>query len=65
MERKIEPQGFVNTRTASYILCLSESTLKRHRGKGTGPNFYKFGSSIRYSVIDLKRYIRKSRNITD
>ena len=61
MTKDTTPKKFLNTRTVSYLLGISVSTLTRMRSNGNGPSFHVFGSSIRYSVDDLKTYIEKNR----
>jgi len=65
MTEEKPPQKFLNTRTVSYVLGISESSVKRLRSTGKGPAWHTFGSSVRYCIDDLKTYIEGSRNNTD
>lgn len=57
-----QARKFLDTRTVSHVLGLSQSTVKRLRANGGGPAYHTFSSSVRYSVDDLKAYIQGSRN---
>ena len=61
MKTDLPPQKFFDTRTTAHVLNVSESSLKRFRANKTGPKFYIFGSTVRYSIDDLKDYIESSQ----
>ncbi|MGJ8564010.1 MAG: helix-turn-helix transcriptional regulator [Alphaproteobacteria bacterium] len=64
MTTETQPQKFLDTRTVSHVLGISQSTIKRLRARGDGPAYHTFSSSVRYSVDDLKAYIQRSRSKT-
>ncbi len=43
----------MTTAEVAQFLQISERTLKKMRTDGTGPQFFKFGRLIRYSVVDI------------
>jgi hypothetical protein len=50
------PRGFplfVDTRAAARLLGVSESFLNKARLAGGGPEFAKFGASVKYNVTTL------------
>jgi predicted DNA-binding transcriptional regulator AlpA len=47
---------FLREGEAAALLGLSPKTLSRWRWAGRGPAYRKFGSSVRYAVVDLERY---------
>jgi hypothetical protein len=52
---------FVTDREASQITGLAVQTLRNYRMMRKGPAYSKVGSSIRYSVDDLKNFMSKHR----
>ena len=42
---------------AAEYLGVGHSTLSIHRMKGTGPVFIKWGTNVRYDVIELDRWM--------
>ena len=51
----------VDTRRAAELLGMSNRTLEKWRGQGTGPPFLKLGRRVLYSVVDLEEWIRSRR----
>jgi len=51
----------VDTKTAAEILSISPNTLKKYRMIGGGPQFHKFGRSVRYEVTALEEYATSNR----
>ncbi len=47
---------FLNTPEAASKLGLSESQMNKMRHFGTGPDFNKFGSAVRYAEDALDRW---------
>ena len=47
---------FLNEREAAEFLNLSVRTLQQWRWRGQGPNFQKWGRSVRYAVAELDRF---------
>lgn len=58
-ENKIE---YFDTDIAAHILGVSVSTMKRWRKINDGPNYYKFGRSIKYTVSDLNQWAKSNQN---
>ena len=48
---------FFTTSEAAALLTLSPRTLDRYREAGTGPPFFRFGTSIRYARSDLMEWV--------
>lgn len=46
----------VNAEAAAHLLGMSSVTLARWRVIGGGPQFLKFGRSVRYRVSDLEAW---------
>ncbi len=52
-----DPQTtYFDTKEAAAKLRMSASTLQKWRHYGCGPNFHKFGKSVRYSEADLRAW---------
>lgn len=43
------------------MLNISPRTLANWRCSGEGPNFFKIGRSVRYSLEDVKEFIAQGR----
>ena len=50
---------------AAKYLRLPVGTLVQYRSKGKGPRYYQLGDMIRYSVIDLNRWLNVNSANTD
>lgn len=50
-------EKLINGKQAAEILGLSPGTLANMRIQGTGPEYVKIGTSIRYRVSDIYAYI--------
>ena len=48
--------NFLTQSETARILRLSERTLERKRGDGTGPRFRKFGRRVVYAMTDLEEW---------
>lgn len=57
----LDPDLFIGEKEAGEYLGLSHRTLQGMRVKGGGPEFSKFGKSVRYRVSDLKNWANKNR----
>ena len=59
--------GYLSTTLAASFLGLSPRTLDRYRVTGEGPEFYRFGSRIRYRREDLESWAaaRRMRSTSD
>ena len=64
MEKQKLDEAFVNDKDASELLGVSIDTLRSLRFTNRGPVFYKVGRSVRYSVNDLKKFLKESRHQT-
>jgi hypothetical protein len=51
----------VNETLAADLLCQSVRTLQKWRTSGAGPAYYKFGRSVRYSLVDLNQWLDQRR----
>lgn len=67
-----EPEGleepvYLDTREAAAFLGLSPRTLDRYRVTGEGPEFFRFGTRIRYLKSDVAAWasIRRVRSTSD
>lgn len=49
---------FVDSNEAAQIIGSTSGSLAQHRNSGTGPTFYKDGTSVRYRRRDLIDYMR-------
>ena len=54
-------QKLLRTREAAEILQVSPATLRYWRMVGTGPDYFRVGSSVRYDAGDLQRYLETNR----
>jgi predicted DNA-binding transcriptional regulator AlpA len=54
------PDALLTGREAAALLRLSERTIERHRGAGTGPRYIALGRAIRYRRRDLLDWIERS-----
>jgi excisionase family DNA binding protein len=52
MNSPLIPQGAV-----ALQLGISERTLERKRGDGTGPTFVKVGRAVRYRESDVEKWL--------
>lgn len=48
--------NFLTQSETARTLRLSERTLERKRGDGTGPRFRKFGRRVVYALTDLEEW---------
>lgn len=53
---------FLTEQQVADTICQSVRTLQKWRSLGTGPDFYKFGQSVRYKISDLEKWIEARRN---
>lgn len=51
---------FLNEHETAEYLKLSKKTLGKWRWLGRGPRFHKFGSSVRYSLVDINAFVEKA-----
>lgn len=49
---------FVDSYEAAQIIGSTPGSLAQHRNNGTGPPYYKDGTSVRYRRRDLVDYMR-------
>jgi predicted DNA-binding transcriptional regulator AlpA len=49
----------LTSREAAALLRLSERTLERHRGAGSGPRFVALGGAVRYLRRDLIEWVER------
>ena len=54
---------FYTTRELAVILCITESTILKWRGKGYGPPYHRIFGSIRYLVSDVIEWIDESKTL--
>ena len=52
---------YLNPQEAADYLRVGLSTLSIHRIKGTGPNFIRWASNIRYDIQDLDEWMAQRR----
>ncbi len=52
---------FLTEQQVADLICQSVRTLQKWRFLGTGPDFYKFGQSVRYKASDLDQWIEARR----
>ena len=50
----------LNTRGASAMLGIAVGTLENWRCRGVGPRFFKLGKCVRYSRLELERFLADS-----
>jgi excisionase family DNA binding protein len=50
-------QPLLTQRQCAELLRLSERTLERLRGQGTGPKFARMGRSVRYQQSDVEAWL--------
>tara|TARA_R110002096_G_scaffold342687_1_gene535671 strand:- start:1387 stop:1602 length:216 start_codon:yes stop_codon:yes gene_type:complete len=51
----------LNETETAQILNIKPATLRRWRWLGTGPNFRKIGSNVRFHPDDIAAYIEKAQ----
>jgi len=64
MEKQKLDEAFLNDEGASQLLGISIDTLRSLRFTNRGPAFHKIGRSVRYSVDDLRKFLKESRHQT-
>lgn len=52
---------YIDTNIAAHLLGVSVSTMKRWRQSGEGPNFYRFGRSVKYRASDLRSWAKDNQ----
>lgn len=57
----LNPDQFFTESQAAEIVCQSVRTLQKWRVTGFGPNFHKFGRSVRYGRYELAQWIDSRR----
>jgi predicted DNA-binding transcriptional regulator AlpA len=60
-----ERDHFLTTEEAASLLQLSPRTLIDKRYKGTGPEYYKFSSAVRYKREDLLAWGKKRKSTSE
>jgi hypothetical protein len=60
VEKVFRPK-FIKETPAADWLGLSVRTLQKHRVKGSGPRFHKFGGAVRYRFSDLEQWCDSCR----
>ncbi len=53
--------GFIPEAEAADFLCQSVRTIQKWRVTGAGPQFYKFGRSVRYRRRELTDWVEERR----
>lgn len=53
--------GFIHEADAADFLCQSVRTIQKWRVTGAGPQFYKFGRSVRYRRRELCEWVEDRR----
>jgi predicted DNA-binding transcriptional regulator AlpA len=56
-----EGRRYLSEKQAADYLGLSDKTLQRHRGAGSGPQFVKCGGRVLYDVIDCDGWMEKQK----
>ncbi|WP_343081441.1 helix-turn-helix domain-containing protein [Ostreiculturibacter nitratireducens] len=54
-------EGFIPETEAADFLCQSVRTIQKWRVTGAGPQFYKFGRSVRYRRRELFDWVEERR----
>ena len=54
-------EGFIPETEAADFLCQSVRTIQKWRVTGAGPQFYKFGRSVRYRRRELFDWVEARR----
>lgn len=54
-------RNYLSTRQSAEWLGLSPRTLERYRVTGEGPVFHRFGSRVRYLLVDLEAWASTRR----
>ena len=55
------PRKLIREAAAAALIDSTPATLRKWRHLGKGPEFVRFGRSIRYDVAELDRYIEAHR----
>ncbi len=61
MSQDFSNAKLVNEHEAAHTLGMKVATLRRWRWSGSGPNFIKIGSAVRYDTAELRAYINANR----
>ena len=56
-EMEIQANKLLNEKDAAKLLGVSVSTLRRWRRLGSGPVYRKLNGAVRYSAVDLQKFI--------
>lgn len=60
-DNTISKTVFLTEQQVADTLCQSVRTLQKWRVTGSGPCFYKFGQSVRYSLVDIHEWVANRR----
>ena len=60
----LNSSDFIDTTATAKILGIKKGTLEVWRHQGKGPEFCKFGRSVRYYKPALEKYFAQSRRIS-
>lgn len=60
----LNPSDFIDTAATAEILGIKKGTLEIWRHQGKGPEFCKFGRSVRYFKPALWEYSKKNRRVS-
>jgi hypothetical protein len=52
-----QPWGLLNEFQAAALIGVPVKRLRKHRMLGLGPEFFKIGATVRYSLDSLERYV--------
>jgi excisionase family DNA binding protein len=52
------PRRYLTTADAACYLAIGRQTLPKLRLRGSGPQYLKFGRSVRYAIEDLDAWAR-------
>jgi predicted DNA-binding transcriptional regulator AlpA len=56
-----EDRRYLSERQAADYLGISDKTLQRHRGAGTGPQYIKCGGRVLYDIRDCDSWMESQK----
>ncbi len=65
INKKITPKLFLKSTEVQELYGISAQTLANWRSKKVGPKYHKVGSSVRYKVEGLDKFMESKRIKTD
>jgi hypothetical protein len=60
---EVSPLQCITAHELADILRIKEQTLRVWRTRGTGPNYVRWGTDVRYQISDINAWLDRNRVI--